>query len=82
MAQCPALDAAPPQQNESLHMADTRPPGTVAYRPGQHNIQRWGLDIHHPVFPVSAVLAILFVAGVLFAPGPARESFESKKSRA
>lgn len=60
-------------------MADTRPPATVAYRPGQHNIQRWGLDIHHPVFPVSAVLAILFVAGVLFAPGPARESFESLK---
>ena len=32
---------------------------------GQDNIQVFGLDIHNPVFVVSAVLVIAFVVGTL-----------------
>lgn len=32
---------------------------------GEHNIEIFGLDIHNPVFAVSAFLAVVFVAGTL-----------------
>jgi BCCT family betaine/carnitine transporter len=32
---------------------------------GQHNIQALGLDVHHPVFAISAVLAVTLVVGTL-----------------
>ncbi|MBP0615317.1 BCCT family transporter [Jiella mangrovi] len=41
------------------------------YEVGQDNIQRFGLDIHNPVFPISASIIIAFVAFALLFPGQA-----------
>ena len=49
------------------------------YEVGQSNLQKWGMDIHHPVFWVSSGLVILFVAGVLFAPEAAKGVFDGAK---
>ena len=49
------------------------------YQLGQDNTQRWGMDIHHPVFWVSAVLILIFVMGTLIAPGSAKEIFDGAK---
>ena len=32
---------------------------------GEHNVQVYGLDIHNPVFVISAILSVTFVAGTL-----------------
>ena len=32
---------------------------------GEHNVQMFGLDIHNPVFVVSAVLSVVLVIGTL-----------------
>ena len=39
------------------------------YRAGQDNLHKFGMDIHHPVFWVAAVLILVFVLGTLMAPG-------------
>lgn len=33
---------------------------TTDYQVGQDNIQKWGFDVHNPVFGISAGLIILF----------------------
>lgn len=38
---------------------------TTDYQVGQDNIQRWGFDIHKPVFGISAILILLFIAVML-----------------
>ena len=43
------------------------------YEPGQDNIQVSGFDFHNPVFPFSAVVAVLVSALVLLMPGHASE---------
>ena len=43
------------------------------YQPGQDNIQMSGFDFHNPVFPFSAVIAVVVSALVLLMPGPASE---------
>ena len=43
------------------------------YQPGQDNIQFSGFDFHNPVFPFSAVIAVVVSALVLLMPGPASE---------
>ncbi|WP_299178967.1 BCCT family transporter [uncultured Neptuniibacter sp.] len=35
------------------------------YEVGQHNIQKWGFDIHNPVFVISTGLILLFLVAVL-----------------
>ncbi|WP_026970800.1 BCCT family transporter [Aliagarivorans marinus] len=35
------------------------------YTVGQDNVQRWGFDVHNPVFGISAGLILLFLVGVL-----------------
>ncbi len=49
------------------------------YRIGQDNIQTklgpFGIDIHNPVFVISGLLVIAFVAFALFAPGTANAIF-------
>ncbi|GLQ32981.1 BCCT family transporter [Litoribrevibacter albus] len=47
---------------------------------GENNIEVLGFDIHNPVFVVSALLVILFVAGTLFMPTEAKSLLESAKS--
>ena len=37
----------------------------IGHEIGEHNIQTYGLDIHNPVFAISAVLAVTFVIGTL-----------------
>ncbi len=49
------------------------------YRIGQDNRQRWGMDIHHPVFWVAAVLILIFVVATLMAPGQAKVIFAGAK---
>ena len=41
------------------------------YEVGQDNLEIWGLDIHNPVFFVSASLIILFVTATVMFPDPA-----------
>jgi len=50
------------------------------YEVGQDNLQRWGMDVHHPVFWIASGLVLLFVIGTLFAPGPAKEAFDGAKA--
>ena len=49
------------------------------YVAGQDNLQRWGMDVHHPVFWVAAGLVLLFVIGVLMAPEAAKGAFDGAK---
>ena len=49
------------------------------YVAGQDNLQRWGMDVHHPVFWVAAGLVLLFVIGVLIAPEAAKGAFDGAK---
>ncbi len=49
------------------------------YEVGQSNLQRWGMDVHHPVFWVSSGLVILFVLGVLMAPEAAKGALDGAK---
>ncbi|MDF1732359.1 MAG: BCCT family transporter [Minwuia sp.] len=45
------------------------------FEPGQHNVQIMGLDVHNPVFFVSAVLIVGFVILVLMFPAGSAEFF-------
>jgi BCCT family betaine/carnitine transporter len=45
------------------------------YEVGQDNLQRFGLDIHNPVFPISAAVIITFVALALLFPAFADSFF-------
>jgi len=47
---------------------------------GQDNIQKWGMDIHNPVFAVSALLIIIFVTGTLISPETAGQVFDHSKT--
>tara|TARA_R110000772_G_scaffold49123_6_gene112838 strand:- start:150945 stop:152519 length:1575 start_codon:yes stop_codon:yes gene_type:complete len=50
------------------------------YETGQDNIQKFGMDIHHPVFWISAIFVFLFVVATLIAPGPAKILFDGARS--
>lgn len=50
------------------------------YKVGQSNIQRWGMDTHHPVFLISAIIVIFFVIGTLIFPSSAKTVFDSTKN--
>ncbi|RFC62352.1 BCCT family transporter [Fulvimarina endophytica] len=45
------------------------------YEVGQDNVQRFGLDYHNPVFPISAGIIILFVAFTLMFPAVSESFF-------
>ncbi len=49
------------------------------YEIGQDNLQKFGMDIHHPVFWFSAILVLLFVIGTLIAPEQAKGVFDGAK---
>ncbi|WP_295044997.1 BCCT family transporter [uncultured Paracoccus sp.] len=46
------------------------------YKVGQDNVQKMGLDFHNPVFPISAVLVILFVVVTLANPEASARFFD------
>ncbi len=50
------------------------------YEIGQDNLSKWGMDVHHPVFPVSAGLILLFVLGTLIFPAAAKVTFDGVKT--
>ena len=54
--------------------------GTTDYRLGENNIRKWGLDIHGPVFFVSAALVIVFILLTLMNPVEAKKVFDASKS--
>ncbi|MFA9374334.1 MAG: BCCT family transporter [Poseidonibacter sp.] len=49
------------------------------YKIGQDNLQKFGLDIHNPVFGASAILILVFVIGTLIAPAESKEVLDSAK---
>ncbi len=49
------------------------------YKIGQDNIRTWGMDIHNPVFIVSALLVLIFVIGTLMFPSEAKQAFDGAK---
>jgi len=49
------------------------------YRLGQDNLQKYGLDIHNPVFIISAILILVFVIGTLASPKEAKEILDGAK---
>ena len=49
------------------------------YRIGQDNLQRWGMDIHRPVFWITTALVLVFVLGTLIAPETAKVAFDRAK---
>ena len=40
----------------------------VKYSIGQDNLQKFGLDMHNPVFIISAILILVFVIGTISSP--------------
>lgn len=50
------------------------------YTVGQDNIQKWGFDVHNPVFGVSAGLIIVFLVALLaIEPSAAKEALNTTK---
>ncbi len=49
------------------------------YEIGQDNLRKFGMDIHHPVFWVAAILILVFVLGTLMAPEAAKGVFNGAK---
>lgn len=54
---------------------------TTDYTVGQDNIQKWGFDIHNPVFGISAGLVFLLLSTLLIAdPNTAKEALNTIKN--
>ena len=49
------------------------------YEVGQDNLELFGMDIHNPVFMISAVSIVLFVIGTLMFPEFAKETLDGAK---
>lgn len=52
---------------------------TVKYRIGKDNLQKFGLDMHNPVFIISAILILVFVIATVVAPKEAKEILDGAK---
>ncbi|MDZ7840613.1 MAG: BCCT family transporter [Gammaproteobacteria bacterium] len=50
------------------------------YEVGQDNVEKFGMDIHHPVFAIAATLILLFVIGTLIFPESAKVAFDGSKN--
>lgn len=50
------------------------------YQVGQDNVQVFGLDVHNPVFGISAGLTLLFIIGTLLFPTGAKEALTGARS--
>ncbi len=49
------------------------------YEIGQDNIRPWGMDLHNPVFLLSALAVVIFVIGSLAYPETAKQAFDGAK---
>jgi BCCT family betaine/carnitine transporter len=54
-------------------------PQEIDHEIGEHNVQWLGLDIHNPVFAISAVLSIAFVLATLLFLGEAADAFTNMR---
>ncbi|MBL1418237.1 MAG: BCCT family transporter, partial [Moritella sp.] len=45
------------------------------YTVGQDNVQKWGFDVHNPVFGISASLIGLFLVAILLVEPETSKSF-------
>ncbi len=53
---------------------------TTDYEVGQDNVQKWGFDVHNPVFGISAGLIILFLTALLLVdPSTAKAALNGLK---
>ena len=59
--------------NDEAGAANKQP--DIGHEIGEHNIQTLGMDIHNPVFAISALLAITFVVGTLLFQEAATQLF-------
>jgi len=50
------------------------------YQIGQDNLRRFGMDLHNPVFLITAILILIFVLGTLMAPESAKVVFAAGKA--
>ena len=50
------------------------------YEIGQDNIRTWGMDVHNPVFVISALLVLACVIGTVMFPTGAKEAFDGSKA--
>ncbi|WP_245868369.1 BCCT family transporter, partial [Vibrio fujianensis] len=54
---------------------------TTDYRVGQDNVQKWGFDVHNPVFGISAGLIIFFLISIIWVgPTTAKEVLDTLKN--
>ncbi|MES9998686.1 MAG: BCCT family transporter, partial [Candidatus Thiodiazotropha lotti] len=53
---------------------------TTDYEVGQDNLKMFGMDMHNPVFFISAVLILLFVIGTLVFPAEAKSMLDGTKA--
>lgn len=49
------------------------------YDVGQDNMQKYGMDVHHPVFWIASLLVLVFVIGTLMVPEAAKGAFDGAK---
>lgn len=49
------------------------------YTIGQDNLQKFGLDVHNPVFAISAIVILVFVVGAILFPTMAKEVLDGAK---
>ncbi len=63
-----------PNSNSRKHHYESQ------YNIGQDNIQKFGFDVHNPVFAISALLILSFVAITLFNPELANQSLSASKA--
>jgi len=54
-------------------------PYRTKHKIGHRNVQVLGLDVHNPVFFVSALLIVVFVLGTLLAPEKAQHGLEGAR---
>lgn len=50
-----------------------------SYKIGQDNLKKFGLDIHNPVFIISALLILIFVIATLSSPKEAKDILDGAK---
>ncbi|NBC21596.1 MAG: BCCT family transporter [Alphaproteobacteria bacterium] len=50
------------------------------YEVGQDNVELWGLDLHNPVFFLSAALVMIFAAGTLIFPGVTGDGLKASQN--
>ena len=51
------------------------------YKIGQDNLQKFGFDIHNPVFAISALVILVFVIGTIMFPTISKEMLDGAKWR-